>query len=482
MMQSPFLKSLVLAFSVPVCGALPAAEGEGSRLRAGAAAANITPLMGVPLDGTIMQTGPARHVHDELHARCLVLDDGTTRLAFAIVDNTMISREVMDEAKRLIEEGTGIPPGRVLIAATHTHSTPRAVTGLSGEAAHKEYLHYLARRISEGVRRAAHELAPARIGWGSFEERRHVRNRRWFVEGAEERENPFGERGERVVMNPGAKGLIKPAGPVDPEVFVVSVRHEDGRPLALLANYSLHYVGGIPAGTVSADYFGAYAAEMTRLLGADGQDPPFVAMMSNGTSGDVNARDPAAEPERAGPYSQMRRVAADLAAGTLEAMRAMRHSGDVRLAAASTELRLGVRKPDAARLAWAEKNAHAGRKLVRLSRPQIYAREALELARLPDTVSVPMQAFCIGGLGIAAIPNEVFAETGLALKKGSPFPGSTFTIELANGYYGYLPTARQHEWGGYETWPARSSMLETGAEAKIRAAALDLLGRLARQP
>jgi len=471
-------------FMIAACACLAAslfgAEEIKPQLRAGAATANITPLMGVLLDGTIMQIGPAKHVHDELHARCLVLEDGSTRLAFAIVDNTMISREVIDHAKNLVQESTGIPPGNVLISATHSHSTPRAVTGLSEEPLHKEYLHYLAQRISEGIRRAVHDLAPAQIGWGSFEEPRYVQNRRWFVEGAETRANPFGENGERVVKNPGAQGLIKPAGPVDPQVFFISVQHADGRPLALLANYSLHYIGGIPGGTVSADYFGAYAVEVTRLLNAGQQDPAFVAMMSNGTSGDVNARNPAAEPGKTGPYQQMKRVAADLAAGTVKALQSVKHRSDIRLATVSTELVLGVRKPDAERLAWAEKNAFAGKKLVRLSRPQIYAREALALVHLPDTVSIPMQAFCIGDLAITAIPNEVFAETGLALKQASPFKGSTFTIELANGYYGYLPSAQQHQWGGYETWPARSSMLEVEAETKIRATALDLLQRLAK--
>ena len=71
-------------------------------LKAGAATANITPLMGVPLDGTIMQIGPAKHVHDELHSRALVLDDGSTRIAIAIVDNTMISGSVLDKAKAMI--------------------------------------------------------------------------------------------------------------------------------------------------------------------------------------------------------------------------------------------------------------------------------------------------------------------------------------------------------------------------------------------
>src|SRR5690606_34940437 len=119
-------------------------ETQAPSLRAGAATANITPLMNVPLDGTIMQIGPAKHVHDELHARCLVLDDGKTKLAFAVVDNTMISAEIHDHAKRLIEEHTGIPPSHVLISGTHSHSTPRAVTGLKPESEdHKNYLRYL---------------------------------------------------------------------------------------------------------------------------------------------------------------------------------------------------------------------------------------------------------------------------------------------------------------------------------------------------
>jgi len=70
----------------------------------------------------------------------------------------------------------------------------------------------------------------------------------------------------------------------------------------------------------------------------------------------------------------------------------------------------------------------------------------------------------------------VFAETGLAIKAGSPLR-PTFTIELANGYNGYLPTPEQHELGGYETWPARSSYLEVQAEPKIRDSVLELLKR-----
>jgi hypothetical protein len=54
----------------------------------------------------------------------------------------------------------------------------------------------------------------------------------------------------------------------------------------------------------------------------------------------------------------------------------------------------------------------------------------------------------------------------------------TFTISLANGYSGYLPTPEHHCYGGYETWRARSSFLAVDAEPQIRAAALAQLKSL----
>src|SRR4029453_10424049 len=89
------------------------------------------------------------------------------------------------------------------------------------------------------------------------------------------------------------------------------------------------------------------------------------------------------------------------------------------------------------------------------------------------------QAIRIGDLGMAAIPCEVFAETGLEIKQRSALR-PTFVIELANGYNGYLPTPEQHAWGGYETWPARSAYLEVEAAPKIRDGVLDLLASVAR--
>src|SRR5690606_15361495 len=113
------------------------------------------------------------------------------------------------------------------------------------------YQQLIASRVADSVQCAINRLEPAKIAWGSGSEPRHVFNRRWFVKSEENRRNPFGGV-DQVRMNPpaGSPDLIKPAGPVDPEVAFISVQARDGRPIALLANYALHYVGGTPAGTI----------------------------------------------------------------------------------------------------------------------------------------------------------------------------------------------------------------------------------------
>jgi hypothetical protein len=89
--------------------------------KAGAYMSNITPSLGENIVGN-WDSPPATYIHDQLYAKTLVLDDGATRLAFVIVDNVGIKREVFDEAKHLVHEETGLPKEHMLMAATHTHS------------------------------------------------------------------------------------------------------------------------------------------------------------------------------------------------------------------------------------------------------------------------------------------------------------------------------------------------------------------------
>ncbi len=191
-------------------------------------------------------------------------------------------------------------------------------------------------------------------------------------------------------------------------------------------------------------------------------------------NGRISADPPPKPAVREWAFPRMQEVGEGIAREVRRVSQRIEYRPWVELAAVTSELVLGVRKPDAERLAWANEMAGTIKAGARLTRPQVYAREAQFLADYPATRTVMIQAFRIGDLGIAAIPCEVFAETGLALKQESPFK-ATFTIELANGYSGYLPPPEPHARGGYETWPARSSFLEIEAETRIRGETLKLL-------
>ena len=110
---------LLLSLMIPTAAA---AESDVPRVfRAGSAASNITPPLGTLRVGSFAPY-PTVHVHDELHARCLVLSDGKTTLALVVCDLLGLHRSISIEARRLIQEATGIPPENVMISATHTHS------------------------------------------------------------------------------------------------------------------------------------------------------------------------------------------------------------------------------------------------------------------------------------------------------------------------------------------------------------------------
>jgi hypothetical protein len=139
-----------------------------------------------------------------------------------------------------------------------------------------------------------------------------------------------------------------------------------------------------------------------------------------------------------------------------------------------TRLTLGRRLPPKADVGRAKAILAASREANLTKLEQVYARETVLMENWPKDIEIVLQAIRIGELGIAAIPCEVFVEIGLELKKRSPLK-PTFTIELANGYAGYLPTEAQHALGGYETWRARSSFLEEKAAGKIQDKVLELL-------
>lgn len=443
---------------------------QAKTFRAGAAVADITPPLGETIVGSFAPF-PADRVHDPLHARALVLDNEETTIAIVICDNLGIQKSVYDEARKLIAKQTRIPTANILMASTHTHSSTRADQ--------PKYRPKVVAGIAAATKQAHENLRPARIAWGGVDEPSEVFNRRWYVSEPTLARNPFGGV-DQVRMNPprGNPALLKPAGPIDPEVSFLSVQSMDGDPIALLGNYSLHYVGGVNKGELSADYFGIFANRIGSLLGSRSQTPPFVGMMSNGTSGDINNinfRDGNAR--RYDRYEKMTEVAEKVANRVHEAHASATFSDWVALGSASESLTLSIRKPDADLRKYLDEVQRRPEDAEPFHRhEQTYAKRVQNLEDGPDEISVPLQVLRIGDLAIAAIPFETFAEIGLSIKEKSPFK-DTFTIELANDSRGYLPTPRQHKLGGYETWMG-TNRVQLDASDQIENIILQLMDEL----
>src|SRR5262249_33637830 len=340
----PFWLLFAALLSLP---ALPIRADEPAKeFRAGAFAQDITPLkFPISVNGG-MQDRQATGVHDRLHARCLVLDNGGAKLAIVVVDSCMVPREIFDAAKERASKTTGIPVNHMLMSATHTHTAP-TLGGVFQSEPDEDYRKFLAEKIAEGVEKAHKSFAPAKIGWAVGKDSTQVFNRRWKMQTDAIPPDPFGKTTDTVRMNPGyqAKGLLEPAGPIDPDVSMLSVQTKNGRPIALLANYSLHYVGGVEP--LSADYFAAFAERIGQLLKADDADPRFVGIMSNGTSGDINNIN-FAGPAPAGrkPYEQIRIVADSVAKAAFEAYKTIQYRDWVPLKMVESEIELGVRRPN----------------------------------------------------------------------------------------------------------------------------------------
>lgn len=480
-MKSPLLRVVlasVAAFSALALGRLSSAEAP-ARLRAGAAAVDITPQdfpMNMPGGFSAnMATG----VHDPLHSRALVLDDGVTHLAMVVVDNLGAGPDVLDEAKQLAAAQTGLRVENMLICSTHTHTGPSLSTRT--EEATRYY-----RRFVDGVARSIVEahaaLRPAGVGMAAHPLPDEVFNRRWFLKPGRMPLNPYG-RLDTVKTNPGTNPevLERPAGPTDPDIAILSVQDTKRQPLALFANYALHYVGGSPKGLMSADYFGEFARVMPSRLRADEK---FVAMMSNGASGDINNIPFGITRPPREPFEQIRIVAQKAADTAWLAHRKIdRHRADVRLGMIERAVTLRYRRP-------ASEDVEAAKRIAAIrdqaeieklpGRAQDYARNAISAAeRTEETLTVKLQAIRIGDFGVCGIPFETFVEIGLELKKRSPF-SQTMVVGLANGRHGYLPTPEQHRLGGYETWLGTSRVQEDSSTILTRHL-LEMLGELARE-
>lgn len=426
--------------------------------QAGVFAKNITPTkLPVWVNGNIAGV-QADRVHDPLHARCLVMSQNNTTLAICIVDNCILPLDLVERARELTVEKCGIPASNILIAATHTHSAV-SVAGVHGTPIQEDYAAELPAWIADGIHQALQRRVDAQLGWGYATAEKFIHCRRWLMRAGSLTATPFtGRDSDEVVMNPGHENenKIAPVGPIDRTIPILSIQTRTGKPLAVLASFSTHYAGS-PA--LSADYFGVVANRLASSLAPEGEGQ-FLGIMANATSGDANCID-FSKPREPFTHIDVGNYVADL---ILAQLPLIQHNTDITLDAAFSSLTMDARVPSEAEVQEAQAyiDSHFPDRLPQ-NLIENYARETVLLSQLPTTRVVNCQALRIGNGTIVANPCESYGETGLKLRRASPFL-HTMNIGLANGHAGYIPPPAHFQLGGYTTWRARTSCLPEQAE------------------
>jgi len=218
----------------------------GEVLRVGVSQMVITPKVGTPMAGYYYDRG-AEGVHDDLYTKALVLEKDGQQIVLIACDLIKLPNYLVKDIRSRIEKETGIPGNHVLISATHAHTGPVIPSSKkdeeSGHDLVRTYAQSLPATVAENVERAQQTLQPARLYSGLGTETAPSFNRCFVM------------RDGSVGWNPGKMNpdIVRPIGPIDPDVPVLYIKAADGTPLATFINFAMHLdtVGGLE---FSADY------------------------------------------------------------------------------------------------------------------------------------------------------------------------------------------------------------------------------------
>lgn len=450
----------------------PSLAGE---IKAASGIVDITPETFPAIVNGGMLSRSITKVKTRLNARAIALSNDRESVVIVVVDSCMLPRPLLDEIKSEAAERYAIRHDHILISATHCHSAPSCM-GALGTDEDPNYIPQLKRQVVELIGSVLTGLVPAEVGYGSVNAAEFTALRRWIRRPDRIALDPFGNPTVRANMHAAGNwdDVTGPSGPEDPELSLFVVRSQQGKPIGVLANFSMHYFGD---SDISADYFGLFCEELCGQIGADEN---CVAIMSHGCSGDIWKRDYALPTDKRGDDQGIADYAKELAQRAIQAYQSVEYSRDVPIEMLETRMSLRYRTPDLQRLEWAKRiveNMDGG---APSTTTEVYAREQILLDERQST-EVVLQGLRIGDIAIATTPNETYAISGLKIKAASPFK-HTMVIELANGGDGYIPPPEQHLLGGYNTWAARSAGLEIEAEPKIIEGAIVLLEKLAGMP
>lgn len=442
-------------------------------LHVGSAAVEITPPQGLRMSGYFserLNTG----THDPLWAKAIVFKQGDTKGAIVVCDLIGIAADIGRQARETAAKKTGIPAEHITVAATHSHTGPLYAGSL------RKHLHdlavarhgndpaevfdfpaHLVQKVAQAVEQANQAARPVALKSGVGEERRISFNRRFHMKDGS------------VRFNPGRKNpdIIRPAGPIDPEVGLLLFADEKTQsPLAALTVFALHLdtVGGTE---YSADYPYYLETALKKQFGDS-----FVSVFGAGTCGDINHIDVNA-PDQFKGQVQTETIGNKLAETVLKTAGALSTDEQAQLAIARSVLTVPTQKYSAEEIKQAAANMHkiGTRELSFLEQVEANKITDLNLSYPTGTADIEVQVVRLSPkTAIVCLPGEVFVDLGLAIKAASPFE-HTLIMELCNSVPAYIPTRKAFAEGSYETVNSR---IAPGGGEKMAEEAIRLLRSL----
>ena len=459
------------ASAAVLAGALLAVRAAGAAkiepLTAGVAVVDITPPIGYRMSGYFHERR-ATGTSNPLKAKAIVLRQGERRAAMVFCDVIGLSLDVSSRAREQAAKATGIPAANILIAATHSHTGPLYHGALRKQfhdlavAKHGEdpcekvdYPGQLVAGIVRAVTKAAGQPREVRVESGTTEQEGLSFNRRFHMKTGPVRFNPG-------VGNP---DIVRPAGPIDPQVGIVVFRGAK----AGIVNFALHLdtVGG-------TKYAADYPFHVERCLqGSLGRD--FVLLFGTGACGDINHID-VTKKQRL----KTEHIGTTLGRTVAAALDKLKTDIPADLAVQREIVKVPLQRYSPERIAQARQDAAkiGTRQLPFLKCVEAYKILSLQL-RGGQTIGLEVQVIRLSrDVAIVGLPGEVFVDLALAIKRGSPF-ATTLVIELCQDAPGYIPTRKAFAEGSYETVNSR---IAPGGGERMADAAVRLLKSLAQQP
>jgi len=441
-------------------------------LRVGVHSEIITPPLGSQMAGFAARSGVAQGVHDDLHARALVVDDGTTIVALISVDIIGIDRSLADRVREEICVQTGIPAAHVVISATHTHCGPATFRHFFNQMQDLDtsYIDVLGRRIVSSVEHATAKRKRARLRAGLAPVGHIAVNRR-----------------------------TDDGKPIDPYAGVVIVEEENGGPSVVVVCYACHpTVLGPNTLSITADfpfftaeYLKEELGEQTEVLFFNGAEGDLsIGHKSNlsaiGIIDSFRTFDKARELGRQlGRFvlNGLTKLSVQESSVTVRTKRIrlpLKHYEPLeRMTKRRDESMEQLRRLESQGKSANEEMLQARQAVLFDSIEEYYARLYDEApGNDPKTLEVEMTAIRIGQTAFITFPGEAFVDIALDIRKRSGFPATLF-LGLSNDYIGYIPKAGANASEGYEVVAAR---VDAPASGLLTDTAIELLRNLEERP